>query len=168
MDEDWRNTFGILMWFLGAGPGVCGPDGSKSILYNHSHVANKSKVMKSRIQWPRRVQNSFCTNIVKLHIESKFMKSRIQWCKTFAPAYGWGLGKHIRNFDVTPEDRAMDVAPKGPKLILYKHSHVAYQIESYKDLNTVVQIFCLWVMSGVTRGQKVGFWVLFLLLPNSS
>ena len=27
--------------------------------------------------------NSFCTNIVMLHIKSKVMKSRIQWCKTF-------------------------------------------------------------------------------------
>ena len=26
-----------------------------------------------------------------------------------------------------------DVAPKGPKFILYKHSHVAYQIEGYEE-----------------------------------
>ena len=25
------------------------------------------------------------------------------------------------------------VAPKGPKIILYKHSHVAYQIEGYEE-----------------------------------
>ena len=43
MDEDWKNTFGIL--------------------------------------W---IQNPFCINIVMLHIKSKVMKSRIQWCKHFA------------------------------------------------------------------------------------
>ena len=32
----------------------------------------------------QRVQNSFCTNIVMLHIKSKVMKSRIQWCKNVA------------------------------------------------------------------------------------
>ena len=47
MDEDWRNTFGILMWPLEAGPGgVCvgvggggGGEGPTFILYKHSHVA---------------------------------------------------------------------------------------------------------------------------------
>ena len=34
--------------------------------------------------WPQRVQNSFCTNIVRLYIKSKVMKSRIQWCIHFA------------------------------------------------------------------------------------
>ena len=29
-------------------------------------------------------QNSFCTNIVMLHIKSKVKKSRIQWCTHFA------------------------------------------------------------------------------------
>ena len=48
MNEDWRNTFRILILPLGAGPGV----------------------------WPRRVQNPFCTNIVMLHIKSKVIKSR--------------------------------------------------------------------------------------------
>ena len=33
----------------------------------------------------RRVQNSFCTNIVMLHIELKVIKSRIQWCKKCCP-----------------------------------------------------------------------------------
>ena len=31
------------------------------------------------------------------------------------------------------------VASKGPKSILYKHSHVAYQIEGNEEYNTVVQ-----------------------------
>ena len=70
MDEDWRNTFWILMQPLRQGHGV----------------------------WPR-----FCTNIVILHIKSKVMKSRILWCKNFA----------------------------------------------------------LEARLGITRGQKVGFWVLF-------
>ena len=39
MDEDWRKIFEILMCPLGAGPRGCGPDGSNSILYKHSHVA---------------------------------------------------------------------------------------------------------------------------------
>ena len=48
LDEDWRNTFGILMSPLGAGPGVVppgvvAPEGPKSILYKHSHVAYQIK-----------------------------------------------------------------------------------------------------------------------------
>ena len=39
MDEDWRNTLGILMRPLGAGPGDVAPKGLKLILYKHSHVA---------------------------------------------------------------------------------------------------------------------------------
>ena len=31
------------------------------------------------------------------------------------------------------------VAPRDPKFILYKYSHVAYQIEGYEEKNTVVQ-----------------------------
>ena len=34
--------------------------------------------------WSRRVQTSFCTNIVMLHIKLKIMKNRLQWCKNFA------------------------------------------------------------------------------------
>ena len=77
-----------------------------------------------------------------------------------------------------------DVAPKGLKFILYKHSHVAYQIVMKSRLQwcktfTLVG-WCVWVCVcvggggggraclGVTGGQKVGFGVLFLLSPNSS
>ena len=35
-------------------------------------------------------QNSFCTNIVMLHIKSKVLKSKIQWCNNFAPGHVWG------------------------------------------------------------------------------
>ena len=35
------------------------------------------------------------------------------------------------------------VAPKGPKFILYKHNHIAHQIEGYEEQNIVVQKFCL-------------------------
>ena len=55
---------------------------------------------------PQRIQNSFCTIIVMLHIKSKVMKSRIQLYKKFA------LGAYL----------------------------------------------------GVTRGKKVGFWVLFFFI----
>ena len=64
MDEDWRNTFGILMQPLEAG------------LVD---------------VWPRRVQNPFCPNIVMLHIKSKVMKRRIQWCKNFVPGACLGV-----------------------------------------------------------------------------
>ena len=53
------------------------------------------------------------------------------------------------------------VAPKGPKSILYKHSQVAYQIEGNEEQNIKVQNFAPGACLGVTRGQKVGFWVLF-------
>ena len=43
MDEDWRNTFGILMYPYGPGQGVVAPKGPKSILYKHSHVAYQIK-----------------------------------------------------------------------------------------------------------------------------
>ena len=43
----------------------------------------------------RRVQNSFCTNIVMLHTKSKIMKIRIQWCKNFCP--GGMPGDHQRS-----------------------------------------------------------------------
>ena len=44
MDEDWRNTFGILMLPLGAGPGGVAPKGPKSIFKNiMSHVAYQIK-----------------------------------------------------------------------------------------------------------------------------
>ena len=39
MDEDWRNTFEILMWPLGPGPGGVAPKGPKSNLYKRSHNA---------------------------------------------------------------------------------------------------------------------------------
>ena len=55
MDEDWWNTFGILMLPLGAGPEGMALRGPKSILY-----------------------------IVMLHIKSKVIKSTIQWCKNYA------------------------------------------------------------------------------------
>ena len=40
----------------------------------------------------------------------------------------------FQNFDVTPggQDQGC-VAQKGPKSILYKHSHVAYQIEGHEE-----------------------------------
>ena len=48
MDENWRNTFGILMQPLGAGPGVCDPPRAQSTLYKVMlHI--KLKVMESRI-----------------------------------------------------------------------------------------------------------------------
>ena len=34
---------------------------------------------------------------------------------------------------MTPGAGPEGVASKGPKFILYKHSHVAYQIEGYKE-----------------------------------
>ena len=49
------------------------------------------------------------------------------------------------------------MAPKGPKSILYNHSHVAYQLKGNEELNTVVLKFCPGACLGVTRGQKVGF-----------
>ena len=49
------------------------------------------------------------------------------------------------------------MASKGPKSILYKHSHVAYQIKGYEKQNTVVQHFAPVACLGVIRGQKVGF-----------
>ena len=36
------------------------------------------------------------------------------------------------------EGRARGCGPKGPKFILYKHSHVAYQIEGNEEYNTVM------------------------------
>ena len=43
VDEGWKNTFGILMYPLGAGPGGVAPIGPKSILYKHSHDAYQIK-----------------------------------------------------------------------------------------------------------------------------
>ena len=34
------------------------------------------------------------------------------------------------------------MAPKGPKSVLYKHSHVAYQIKGNEEYNTVMQTYC--------------------------
>ena len=48
MDEDWRNTFGILMWSLGSGPGGVNSKGPKFICTNIAMLHIKSKVMKSR------------------------------------------------------------------------------------------------------------------------
>ena len=59
------------------------------------------------------------------------------------------------------------VAPPGKKIILYKHSHVVYQIEGYEEKYTVVQKFCpAGACLEVTRGQKVGFWVLFFIVTQ--
>ena len=44
--------------------------------------------------------------------------------------------------------------PKGPKSILYKHSHVAYQIKGNEELNAVVQKFCPGGMSGGRQRSK--------------
>ena len=51
------------------------------------------------------------------------------------------------------------MAPKGPKPILYKHSHVAYQI---KIMNRIqwCKNFASGACLGVTGGQKIGFGVL--------
>ena len=41
---------------------------------------------------------------------------------------------NIRNFDITPgAGPGVGVAPKGPKSVLYRQSHVAYQIEGMKS-----------------------------------
>ena len=40
------------------------------------------------------------------------------------------------------------MATKGPKFILYKHSHVAYQIEGNEEQNTVMQNVCSGGMPG--------------------
>ena len=56
----------------------------------------------------------------------------------------------------------------GPKFILYNHSHVAYQNKGYEEQNTVVQKrHAPGVCLGVTRGQKVGFWVLIGFLART-
>ena len=39
MDEEWKNTFRILMWPLGQGQEGVALKGPKSILYKQSHVA---------------------------------------------------------------------------------------------------------------------------------
>ena len=36
---------------------------------------------------------------------------------------------HSKRYYLCPGGRARGVASKGPKSILYKHSHIAYQIE---------------------------------------
>ena len=41
--------------------------------------------------------------------------------------------EHIQNFDVNPGDRARGCVPDGSKSILYKHSHVAYQIKGNEE-----------------------------------
>ena len=46
------------------------------------------------------------------------------------------------------------MAPKGPKSILYKHSHVAYQTKSNEEKNSVVQKFCPEGMSGDHQRTK--------------
>ena len=56
------------------------------------------------------------------------------------------------------------MAPKSSKSVLYKPSHVAYQVKGNEELNTMVQKYCPKGMSRVTRGQKVGFWVLFFFI----
>ena len=43
---------------------------------------------------------------------------------------------------------------KGPKSILYKHSHVAYQNEGYEELNTVVQKIALRYVWGSLEVKK--------------
>ena len=44
------------------------------------------------------------------------------------------MDEDIWNFDVTPGGRARGVvARKEPKSILYKHSHVAYQIKGSEE-----------------------------------
>ena len=113
---------------------------------------------RARGVWPQRVQNSFCTNIVMLHIKSKVMKSRIQWGKTFAPgAYhlvtrGQKVGFWVPFYIVTHLLLWMRTGgthsefrcdpwgqgqrrggPDVSKSILYKHSHVAYQIEGNEE-----------------------------------
>ena len=49
MDEDWRNTFRILMQPLGVWP----PKDPKSILYKHSHVAYRIEEYSSAKMLPR-------------------------------------------------------------------------------------------------------------------
>ena len=62
---------------------------------------------------------------------------------------------------MTRGGRARGCGPDWSKSILYKHSHVAYQIECNEEKNTVVQKVVPGGMSGVTRGKKVELWVLF-------
>ena len=80
--------------------------------------------------------------------------------------------EHIQNFDVTLGGQGRGkggwggggaVALKDPKSILYKHSHVAYQIEGNEEW---CKNFALGACLGITRGQKVGFWVLFLTVTQ--
>ena len=43
MDENLKNTFGISIQPLGAGPGGVATKGPKSILYKHSNVLYQTK-----------------------------------------------------------------------------------------------------------------------------
>ena len=58
---------------------------------------------------------------------------------------------------MTPGAGPRGCSPEGSK-IHFVHSHVAYQIEGHEEwCKTFAPGACL----GVTRGQKVRFWVLF-------
>ena len=77
----------------------------------------------------------------------------------------------IRNFDVTLGAGPGGMASKGPKSILYKHSHVAYQIEGYEERIQWAKILSQGHVWESLEVKKVGFYVLFfffLLSPNSS
>ena len=56
------------------------------------------------------------------------------------------------------------MALKGSKSNLYKHNHVAYQIEGNEEKIQWCKYFALGACLGVTRGQK-GFWVSFYCYP---
>ena len=60
MDEDWRNTFGILMKPLRQGHGVWPRFCTKIVIL---HI--KSKVMKSRILWCKNFASEACLGITR-------------------------------------------------------------------------------------------------------
>ena len=75
--------------------------------------------------------------------------------------------EHIRNFDVTPGGRARGCGPKGSKN-LFCTNIIMLHIKS-KVMKSRIQWcknFALGGMSGGHKGQKVGFWVLFLIVTQ--
>ena len=142
MDEYWRNTFKILMCTEicdGADAGICdgAPSTCSSELYYYRAFRRKKVWVcvwgggwgvgvlicpSSVCPYARLYCHSTAARAARpFKLESRNFHRR--------KPYGCGLEEHIRNFDVTPGGRARWVAPKGPKSILYKHSHVAFQIK---------------------------------------
>ena len=126
--------------------------------------------MKSRIQWCK----TFChVSMSRGHWRSKTrILYPLFYChptparfysQKLEAVYGWGLQEHIRKIDVTSggRTRAEGMVPNSQNLFCSNIIMLHIKSKVMKSRIQWCKTFAPGICLGVTKGQKVGLWVLF-------